>query len=250
MSKQLIHLSKDVNEICEPHFNKLDIDHLNYIHRSNDGKVTYLCSNHQWLEHYLNKSYQSVGAFENNPIFHDYKYILWNGLDKNDPILIDSKEMIGIEHGITIIKHEQDGIGFYNIGRKTTSPAVVNEYINNIAVYENFIRQFQESANQLIQTSKSHKIQVKNDHIIESSKTGLTLGTLYLTQRECECIHYLAIGKTAEEISIILGISKRTVETHIENIKIKLDCRNQFRLGYLLGQMGINITKIIRNNPT
>jgi len=67
------------------------------------------------------------------------------------------------------------------------------------------------------------------------------MGNLYLTQRECECINYLTIGKTAEEVSMILGISKRTVESHIDNIKIKLSCNNQFRLGYLVGRMGLNI---------
>jgi len=37
---------------------------------------------------------------------------LWTGLDKNDPILIDSKEILDIEYGITVINPEGDGFGF------------------------------------------------------------------------------------------------------------------------------------------
>lgn len=48
-----------------------------------------------------------------------------------------------------------------------------------------------------------------------------------LTQRESECFFYLARGKTANQIAAIFSISKRTVEKHIANIKIKLDCNTK-----------------------
>ncbi len=73
-----------------------------------------------------------------------------------------------------------------------------------------------------------------------NKKSGYQFGNLYLTKREFLCVTYMALGKTAEEIAIILSISKRTVETYIQNIKRKMNCFNQFRLGYLLGQLGIN----------
>jgi LuxR family quorum-sensing system transcriptional regulator ExpR len=44
-----------------------------------------------------------------------------------------------------------------------------------------------------------------------------------LTARESEVLELLKIGKTYSEIAFILGISKRTVRFHIENILNKLD---------------------------
>ena len=94
-----------------------------------------------------------------------------------------------------------------------------------------------------LRAAKNLKLHVNFESTIEGSKkTGYQFGNLYLTEREFECVGYLTRGKTAEEMSIILNISKRTVETHIQNIKRKMNCFNQFRLGYLLGRLGINIT--------
>jgi DNA-binding CsgD family transcriptional regulator len=59
-----------------------------------------------------------------------------------------------------------------------------------------------------------------------------------LTPRESECLFYLVRGKTANLIAEMLSVSKRTVEKHIANIKIKLDCTTKANL----------IEKVIANN--
>lgn len=51
-----------------------------------------------------------------------------------------------------------------------------------------------------------------------------------LSKREAECFFYLIRGKSAKCISKILGISHRTVETHIDHLKLKLRCKNKYEL--------------------
>lgn len=227
--------------MCEPYFKKLGLDHFNYIHRDTQGRVTYLCSNHNWLTHYLKKCYPKIGAFEQNIELSQYNWVLWNGLDADDRIITDSKEITGVKYGIAIVNKEEDGFGFYNIGTVSSNPGIVNKYINEISQYENFITEFQEKCNGLIRTAKKFKLDLKPGLRTNlTNKPGYHFGNLYFTQREFQCINYLVRGKTAGEIAIILNISKRTVETHIQNIKRKMNCFNQFRLGYLLGELGIN----------
>jgi DNA-binding CsgD family transcriptional regulator len=48
------------------------------------------------------------------------------------------------------------------------------------------------------------------------------LMSLPLTRRESEILAYVAVGKTNPEIGIILGISSRTVEKHVEHILARL----------------------------
>ena len=48
------------------------------------------------------------------------------------------------------------------------------------------------------------------------------LSSLPLTRRESEILAYVAVGKTNPEIGIILGISWRTVEKHMEHILQRL----------------------------
>ncbi len=44
-----------------------------------------------------------------------------------------------------------------------------------------------------------------------------------LTHREIESLHWAALGKTSLETAAILGISRRSVDFHIENSKLKLN---------------------------
>ena len=49
-------------------------------------------------------------------------------------------------------------------------------------------------------------------------------GVCFLTGREFDCVVHLLRGKTAKAIGLALGISGRTVTTHLNNVKQKLHC--------------------------
>jgi len=57
--------------------------------------------------------------------------------------------------------------------------------------------------------------------------TGGKLGQRLLTDREREIITLVAEGKTAESVADSLGITRRTVETHIANASTKLGALNR-----------------------
>ncbi len=59
---------------------------------------------------------------------------------------------------------------------------------------------------------------------------GFELEGQYITSREKEILHHLLLDKTAKQISQPLGISYRTVEFHINNLKIKLNVATKFQL--------------------
>ena len=65
-------------------------------------------------------------------------------------------------------------------------------------------------------------------------------GEAYATKRELEILEWIAEGKTADEISIILGIAHHTITTHKTALMQKFDAYNSpalvakaFRLGIL-----------------
>jgi len=51
-----------------------------------------------------------------------------------------------------------------------------------------------------------------------------------LTSRERDVADFVMIGATAKEIAIALGISHRTVESHIGSMKAKLGCARKSEL--------------------
>lgn len=54
--------------------------------------------------------------------------------------------------------------------------------------------------------------------------------TYKLTLREAQCLYYSSHGHSAKQIAKELNLSYRTIEAYLENIKIKLKCRNKLHL--------------------
>lgn len=73
----------------------------------------------------------------------------------------------------------------------------------------------------------------KQRYIIHSNRTSIqySLGdpyaTVYLTQREADCVYHLLQGTTLTQVGKILHLSTRTVEYYINNVKRKLVCRKK-----------------------
>ena len=51
-----------------------------------------------------------------------------------------------------------------------------------------------------------------------------------ITCREAECLHYLIHGKSSSQISELLNRSVRTIEAHVQKLKIKFSCKNKVAL--------------------
>lgn len=53
---------------------------------------------------------------------------------------------------------------------------------------------------------------------------------IQLTERQHQCAELLLQGKTAREIAELMGLSRRTIEYYLCNIKSKLECKNKVEL--------------------
>lgn len=61
---------------------------------------------------------------------------------------------------------------------------------------------------------------------------------VYLTLREAECAHFTELGMTMVAIADELGLSARTVEYYIANVKRKLNVSSKEELKAALKQCG------------
>ena len=78
-------------------------------------------------------------------------------------------------------------------------------------------------ANSLAQMMKLGLLNSTGTAPINFSLSNLCINNVYLSKRETECLRLTVKGKTAQSIAIILGLSCRTVEYYLENIKIKMN---------------------------
>lgn len=130
--------------------------------------------------------------------------------------------------------------------KKEDIPAL-NILLSNIDMLEKFIVYFKEQGSNLIIKAENERIIVPevmrgfdttNTNLkLNSKRRAFFLETIgygsklkNLTKREKEVLYSSSHGMTAKEIARKLHISPRTVETHIDNMKVKLSCQNKMQL--------------------
>src|ERR1700733_15300570 len=59
------------------------------------------------------------------------------------------------------------------------------------------------------------------------ARTAIWPRAIDLTDREIEALTWAARGKTSSEIAVILGLTKRTVDFHIDNARLKLNATSR-----------------------
>lgn len=81
--------------------------------------------------------------------------------------------------------------------------------------------------------------------VVTAVKAADRHGSATLTPRELEILHSLSEGRTTPEIGVILGISPRTVQKHIENLFRKLNVSSRTGAAIRAIELGVAATSII-----
>ena len=62
---------------------------------------------------------------------------------------------------------------------------------------------------------------------VRGEKWRFSPGTIFVTERELECLQIIAKSLSNNEAARVLGLSKATIRTHLEHIYQKLDVTNR-----------------------
>ncbi len=257
----------NVAQICKP-LQKLNINYFAYMKAYKAGGQFWLSTHPTWSEHYYSHQYQHHSAFENIDIYQPSSGVyLWQLLNFHNAacasIFNDARDIFNIDNGVTIVDEAIDSYEVWHYGSTRENHSINSFYVNNLDLLKRFAAYFKERAAPLAQASESYMGVLpelkgygghKADALAESpistadflAETSLNRiypdknnPREYLTRREIETAGWLIKGKSAEEIGLLTSISKRTVESHVDSMKRKLDCFKQCRLGYMLGKLGI-----------
>ncbi len=176
----------------------------------------YYASNYpaDWLQHYLEHKYVAV-----DPVFIESSTkvvpFCWGPKQQVGPRtpaqreFFDEAATVGIRNGVTVPVH---GVA----GEFATLTVVSPED------GESFTRLFSEYGNWL------HLIALHfHNALRQRLRDGTATERVHLTPRELQCLKWTAAGKTAWEISVILGISDGTVVFHLKNVIKKFGVNNK-----------------------
>jgi hypothetical protein len=236
--------ANDVNEICMP-LRDIGITYFNYLKIYKDGSRELLTNNAPWIDRfYQNALYLTAGVVDIEHLL-PRGYFLWSELDLNDPAYSQGQESFNIDNGISFVIRRNDITYLYIFASIKDNFHMNNFYIRNIDLFQRFIQYFQDSGADLIKQAEANKIFLPERQIVNPSrlknievspdvrasfykKTEIDKfylldisDDLYLTSKQAEIAAYLVAGATAKQSAHQLGISYRTVETYIEEIKQK-----------------------------
>lgn len=241
-----------VRSICNP-LDTLGVKVFGYHKIFSDGSYLSISNDLQWKKFY----FENVG---NSPIIWERSKVLQSVSDICDyvPYMWPSSPMSLIEkylfehniwNGFQFIKHSPSCFELWAFASDVNNNRVNNLYLDHTTIFIKFIHYFNQNAKNLItitNTNDKHKLawyddppvlpnlnSIINEQEIMSEFTNLIArGTIpayknddntivYITSRQFDCLKLLTKGYTYSQIGKRINISDRTVESHINNLKIK-----------------------------
>jgi LuxR family transcriptional regulator, activator of conjugal transfer of Ti plasmids len=163
-----------------------------------------------WTGRYLAQNYQRI-----DPVIRRSRVarqgFYWDATLPSEPLTRSQRQFFsealdfGIRNGVTIPIH----VGFGQVAALTLAG---DEQARDFSAYVH------EALDDLHFIALSYQFHARaNFHYkLEDGDAPL------LTQRELQCLTWLASGKTMSETGAILNISERTVRFHLDNVKAKL----------------------------
>jgi DNA-binding CsgD family transcriptional regulator len=247
---QAYHFNKQnaasLKEVCQPLQNNFNFNLLTYRRFYLNGKVLYLFNNDCWLDFVADQGIWVTPNFKQqiNSINHRKSiYSLWGEYYPQKDKKYDGMYHLNIWNGISVYKKREDFIEVYAFASTREMPQITNFYIQNHHIIEHFMSYFFSKINLLFKNIDSKVLlpfsieplissPLDND-LLEKFLKETPINKFYLnqhnplTQREMTCLIKTIKGKTAKEIGKDFNISSRSIEKHLDNIKIKMKCNSR-----------------------
>ena len=179
------------------------------------GKSLYLNQTpHRWLQHYRDHNYRDFDPVIQHCLKHSTP-IVWDEIDipsgnagKMQSIVRQHAIDNGILNGFSIPTHGPGSeLSIFSLSYRDDKPEILDT-----------------NSQELIYFGYSLHQQVKT---ILHNNSDSSDATQRLTNREKECLHWIAHGKTSWEIARILDVAESTVTYHIRNAAEKLQASNR-----------------------
>lgn len=202
----------EYEEVLSWVFEKLGITHFSYVYVGNlpseiDEAVILGNYPQEWV-----KLYQLRALFRQDPIMSHssmtstaffWKDVIQENSRTNN--IFDLSAQYGIEQGFSIPVHEPGcafgSMHFSTCKENSDFPIIIKNHANLITIVSYIAHQFRPA---LARREPYQRF----------------------TEREVECLQWIAMGKSYGEIALILEISERTVKFHAQNIINKMEAVN------------------------
>jgi len=238
--------ASQIIELAKPFLTTFGLTTFIYGRLLYDGRYIFLSTEPEWVKNWYQNIPTISGTslhtfFQNVPLEGKAYYALWSTVPQDYLVRVNNR--FGLWHGFDVYYRLTDSVEGWSFSTSNENSHINQFYLNHLHLLNGFCLYFREKAASLLDISDKRKLAIfqepanftyepspgiKEDvDLFLSSlfKDGYPLltknGNIHLSKRELDCMFYLSQGRTSKEIGRLLGISHRTVDTHMKNIKLK-----------------------------
>ncbi|PVZ83769.1 LuxR family transcriptional regulator [Serratia sp. S1B] len=174
----------------------------------------------EWFDFYVNNNYQFIdpvlltASHRVTPFFWDKNIMMSPGLKL--PKVFDMAKNYDVTHGYTFVLHD-------HLHHLAVLSIIIDSHCDRSI--EPLIRDKQDSLQMLLM--KTHEKLINTCQELNNASYFDKIGQReFFSPRENEIIYWASLGKSYQEIALILGIKLTTVKYHIGNAVKKLGVNN------------------------
>lgn len=248
----IIKHSNLIRKTTQPLRDHFGIGYFTYHRIDSSGKYTVLVDRPDWAEHYVSEKIFLIDPYLRD--FNNYQSGMClfgnHGSDEyKDRVMRSGKEVLGMDMAVMLINKEADSAEFFGFSGNHGDSCLESLYLSQPNILKSFAKHFKGQLNSILldmETEASSLVDLKgkdffNKQLIKPDLDPSLLTAFLsdigmqqdidrafkLTARERECLKLLIQHHSYKDIAAMLGLSHRTVEFYIDNIKNKFTCWNK-----------------------
>lgn len=214
----------------------MGISHFHYFRIYRDGSYIHLVDHKRYAQFYFSNMKETSNIFVDMYRRGKTDYLWPPHSHKKDFQIIKAAEF-DIANGLTITKTNKEFSESWTFATALENTNISSVYLSNLSTLKTFIDYFNNKASYIIDEAHNYKGKLNLgfnwDKAFETQKSiepffpyVVNGKDVNLSKREEQCIEMLGKGFSQKLIAVELEISHRTVETFINNIKLKLEVTN------------------------
>jgi DNA-binding CsgD family transcriptional regulator len=259
----------DMRYICAPAAAKLGFSFFEYARVYNDNTACILYSDHAIANYVVRKEFH-ISAHVPQQILDTEFWFMPESSGPYSQVVKDIKCLFNVGSVANYIRRHVGFYEMYSFWREEDQNIAINKFINMKESLELYCRDFYNQAENLILSVDKDRFKLTETMLPNFqglnfyNKIGATNLALYLDKvryelcklndyiypmlspQELKCIYLLIEGKTAANIAELLNLSLRTVEMHLNSIKLKINCQKKSDIIGTLISLAKNISMTVQ----
>ncbi|MBA3815757.1 MAG: hypothetical protein H0X29_04405 [Parachlamydiaceae bacterium] len=218
--------SKEIIRLCRPFLDQMEFINFYYVRINRKGELIYLTNQVGYAMDYWEAGLPLCTGFNDVPGEVQSTVLLWaNKLNRE---ILSFAEAQKCYDGSSFINRYYDQVQFTSFQRKTPVENPSQFYLENLVKLRCWLRDFEMKNISLIGQAEKKPMFLPDEYLAPQKhsfyyKKNLELhfNQIHATVsfREMDCLYFYTKGFTCPHIAKLLGVSPRTIETHLEAVK-------------------------------